>query len=326
MANYLVAGAVGFIGAKVSELLLTEGHVVVGIDNMDGSYDIRLKHARLQRLQKTDGFEFHEVDISDEFSLLKITQGKQPFDAIINLAAVTSQTHGINRQKFIGTNITGTLNLLELCKNMGVKKFIQASTSGVYGSNVAVLPVPETVSSDYLSQLDAITQKSAESIAYSYYAKYSIDVTVFRYFNVFGPIGKPNDLIFKLCRSIYEEEPILVVGDGSQGHGFSYIDDVARGTLQGLKSLGYQEINLGGHELVSLNKLIGFIEKASGKKAKIEHSLQELSIATTEYPDLQKAKELLDWKPEISMEEGIEKTMNWYVSERDWTRLLDLFI
>jgi nucleoside-diphosphate-sugar epimerase len=313
MANYLVAGAAGFIGSKVCELLLREGNHVVGLDNMEGVYDIRLKQARLARLEKMDQFDFRVLDINEMIPLLNLAQEIQQFDAIINLTA-TNQQSRVKLSEFIDTKMTGTLNLLEVCKRFDVPKYIHSSSSTIYGTASLVLPIAENISNDHVSQPDAISQRCGESLAYSYHKECGVDVTVFRYFDVYGPLGKPSDLILKLIKSIDEEEKVAIVGDGTQGFGYSYVDDVARGTLQGLKPLGYEVMNLGGHELISFKSLIGMLEKAIGKEAKIEHVADGLSIATMRFPDLGKAKTLLNWAPEVSLQEGIKETTEWYVN------------
>jgi nucleoside-diphosphate-sugar epimerase len=317
MANYLVAGAAGFIGFKVCELLLREGNHVIGLDNMEGVDDIPLKQERLARLEKMDQFDFRALDINEMIPLLNLTQEKQQFDAIINLTA-TNQQAGFKLSEFVDTKMTGTLNLLEICKRFDVPKYIHSSSSTIYGTASLVLPITENTSNDQLPQPDAISQRCGESLAYSYHKDCGVDVTVFRYFDVYGSLGKPHDLILRLIKSIDEEEKVTIIGDGTQGYGYSYIDDVARGTLQGLKPLGYEVINLGGHELVSLNKLIRMIEEKLGKQAKVENFSKDLIMATMMFPDLTKAKNLLGWEQKISLVEGIENTINWYLSERAW--------
>ena len=304
MANYLVAGAAGFIGFKVCDLLLREGNHVIGLDNMQGGDDIRLKQARLACLEKMDLFDFRALDINEMIPLLNLAQEIRQFDAVINLTA-TNQQYGFGLSEFVDTKMTGTLNLLEICKIFNSPKYIHSSSSAIYGTASLVLPITEDTSNDPLSQPDAISQTCGESLAYSYHKECGVDVTVFRYFNVYGPLGNPNDLILRLIKSINKVEKVTIVGDGTQGFGYSYVDDVARGTLQGLKPLGYEVINLGGHELASLNKLIRMIEEKLGKQANVENFSKDLIVATTIFPDLTKAKSLLGWEQKISLAEGI---------------------
>jgi nucleoside-diphosphate-sugar epimerase len=307
---------------KVGELLLSEGHIVVGVDSLEDSHDIRLKQVRLEQLKRHEKFKFIQVNISDNESLLKGLYHYKHFDGIFNFAIVEGDVYWEKKQKYVEMNISGVLNLLDWSRQQGVKKYIQASSANVYGLYPAVLPTPETAVTQDLIQMDAITQKTAESLAYSYHAKYSIDVAVFRYFNVYGPACRPDGLIFKLCRSIYERETVAVVGDGAQRSGFSYIDDVARGTVQGLVLSGYEVINLGGHELISLKKLINLLEEGIEKQAVLEQLANDVSLTITRFPDLHKAKQLLDWTPKVALVDGILNVIEWYANERHWARFL----
>jgi len=322
MAKYLISGVVDFIGAKVGELLLAEGHVVIGIDHIEDSFDRRLKLARLAQLKHYKKFEFIQVDISDNGSLLKKLNHYKHFDGVFNLAVIQGDMYWEQKWKYVDVNIAGVLNLLEWCRQLGIEKYIQSSSANVYGLVPAVLPTPETEFCPNLIQLDAITQRTAESLAYSYHAKHDMDVTVFRYFNVYGPICNPDGLIFKLCRSIYEGETVMVVGSGTQRSGFSYIDDVAKGTVQGLALSGYEVINLGGHELVSLKKLISLLEEGIERQVILEQVSSDVNMTITRFPELHKAKQLLDWTPKVSLVEGISNVIAWYTSEQNWARFL----
>jgi UDP-glucuronate 4-epimerase len=312
MARYLIAGAAGFIGAKVSELLLDSGHNVVGIDTVG---DSRVQQMRLAGLGKRGGFEFHEAQISDPGVLGEAIDAGEKVDAVFNLIAVSEQKKEFSSEKFVDIHIAGTQKLLELCDERGIKKFIQASTASVYGPNPAVLPILESVQTERLSDPVAVAEKSAESITHSYHVERGVEVTILRYFDVYGPGDQVDSLILNLCNLISSGKTVTVLGNGTQRKSFSYIDDVARGTIQGLVSRGYQEYNLGGHELISLNKLIDLIGKSMGKHPEIDKVSNELSIATTLFPDLDKARNMLGWRPEISLEAGMKNTVDWYISE-----------
>jgi nucleoside-diphosphate-sugar epimerase len=316
MGNYLVTGAAGFIGARTSELLIKDGHTVSGIDNLNEAYDPRMKDYRLQRLQSMDGFTFHKLDISDK-SIIDHFTG-QKFDGIINLAARAGVRASVdNPWVFVESNVTGTLNMLEICRQTGTPKFIVASTSSIYGSNPPY-PTPETASSSEPLQPYAASKKGAEAMCHAYHHLYGIDVSVVRYFTVYGPAGRPDLALFRFVQWITEGRPVLVNGDGEQSRGFTYIDDIARGTILALKPLGYEVINLGGHEVITINNLITLIEDVVGKQAEVQHGPPNPADMFTNWADVSKAGQLLGWEPQYDMRAGVEKLVEWYNAERGW--------
>ena len=269
MGNYLVTGAAGFIGARTSEMLIEDGHTVVGVDNMNDAYDPRMKEYRLRRLQALPGFTFHKLDISEK-SVVDHFKGEK-FDAVINLAARAGVRYSVdNPWVYVETNVIGTLNMLELCKQSGTKKFIFASTSSIYGANPPY-PTPESASSSEPLQPYAASKKGAEALCHSYHHLYDIDVSVVRFFTVYGPAGRPDLALFRFVQWINEGRPVRVNGDGNQSRGFTYIDDIARGTILALKPLGYEIINIGGHEVITINDSIKLIEELTGKKANVQY-------------------------------------------------------
>jgi UDP-glucuronate 4-epimerase len=316
MGNYLVTGAAGFIGARTSELLIKDGHTVVGIDNLNEAYDPHMKDYRLRRLQSMDGFTFHKLDISDKSIIDRFKD--QKFNGIINLAARAGVRASVdNPWIFVESNMTGTLNMLEICRQTGTPKFIVASTSSIYGSNPPY-PTPETASSSEPLQPYAASKKGAEAMCHAYHHLYGIDVSVVRYFTVYGPAGRPDLALFRFVQWITEGRPVLVNGDGEQSRGFTYIDDIARGTILALKPLGYEVINLGGHEVITINKLVKLIEDVVGKQAEVRHGPPNPADMFTNWADVTKAGELLGWEPQYDMRAGVEKLVEWYNAERDW--------
>jgi nucleoside-diphosphate-sugar epimerase len=318
MAKYLVTGAAGFIGSRVTQMLLEAGHQVSGVDNLNDAYDVRIKQRRLEQLQKgsfSRHFSFDQFDISDYRKLEKMSQH---FDAVINLAARAGVRQSVeNPWVYVDTNVTGTLNLLEFCKRRGIEKFILASTSSVYGAN-APLPTPEDADSDHPLQAYAASKKGAESLCHAYHYLSGIDVTIFRYFTVYGPAGRPDMSMFRFTQWISEGLPLRLYGDGNQSRGFTYVDDIARGTILGLKRLGFQVINLGGHETVTINELIEMIEKRLGRKANIQKLPAHPADMQANWANVEKAQRLLDWRPSVSLEQGVTNLVNWYNAERDW--------
>jgi nucleoside-diphosphate-sugar epimerase len=218
---------------------------------------------------------------------------------------------------YVSTNVTGTLNLLEYCREQNIPKFLLASTSSIYGKN-APLPTPEKASSDLPLQAYAASKKGAEVLCHTYHYLYGLDVTVFRYFTVYGPAPRPDMSMFRFAQWISEGRDVKVNGDGEQSRGFTYVDDIARGTILGLKPLGYEIINLGGHEVIKINDLIRMIENYTGQKARIVYAPAHPADLTTNWADTQKARTLLGWQPQVGLKEGVANLVNWYKQECDW--------
>jgi len=318
MANYLVTGAAGFIGARTSELLIQDGHTVSGIDNMNDAYDIRMKEYRLRELQAMKGFTFHKVDIAEK-SVIEHFK-RQKFDGVINLAARAGVRFSVDDPWiFVQSNVVGTLNMLELCKQNDVKKFVLASTSSIYGEDPPY-PTPESASSSEPLQPYAASKKGAEAMCHAYHHLYGIDISVVRYFTVYGPAGRPDLALFRFVQWISEGQPVRVNGDGEQSRGFTYIDDIARGTILALKPVGYEVINLGGHEVITINDLIKLIEDVIGKKAIVQHGPPNPADMRSNWADVSKAGEMLGWEPQYDMRSGVEKLVEWYNAEREWAK------
>jgi nucleoside-diphosphate-sugar epimerase len=319
MANYLVTGAAGFIGQRVSELLMADGHVVFGLDNLNDAYDVRVKLWRLNQLKQNDLYHFQQLDISEYEDLRDwIHQLENPIDAIINLAARAGVRQSVeNPWVYVNTNVVGNLNLLEIARHLKIKKYILASTSSLYGENPP-LPTPESAESDHPLQPYAASKKGAEALCHSYHYLYGIDTTVFRYFTVYGPAGRPDMVMFRLAKWIAEGHPVYVTGDGNQARGFTYIDDIARGTILGLKKLNYELINLGGHEVITINELVRIMEDKIGKKANIQYIDQHKADVMQNCANVEKAKQMLSWEPQVNLDQGIANLVNWYFQERNW--------
>lgn len=321
MGHYLVTGAAGFIGARTAEMLIEQGHTVVGVDNMNDAYDVRIKEYRLRKLQALNGFAFVRDDISDREILNRqspITH--RPFDAVINLAARAGVRYSVSDPwVFLNSNVLGTLNMLELCRQTGCKKFLLASTSSIYGANPPY-PTPETASSSEPLQPYAASKKGAEVLAHSYHYLHGIDVSVVRYFTVYGPAGRPDLAMFRFVQWISEGRPVLVNGDGKQSRGFTYVDDIARGTIAALKPLGYEIINLGGHETITINDLIELTEEVVGKPAQVQYGPPNLADMFQNWADVSKAHQLLGWQPQVGLREGMGKLVEWYRAEREWAK------
>jgi nucleoside-diphosphate-sugar epimerase len=319
----IVTGCAGFIGAQVCAQLLSQGREVIGIDNLNDAYDVVLKQWRLGRLSGQPGFRFCPVDITDADALeqaLAIEPSRSRITGVINLAARAGVRYSVvNPWVYYQTNVTGALNLLEWCRRNGVGKFVLASTSSLYGASDQ-LPYREDQCTDRPLSPYAASKKAAESLCYSYHHLHGLDVTVFRYFTVYGPAGRPDMLPFRLVQWISEGQPVVVYGDGMQSRDFTYVDDVARGTIAGLIPLGYEVINLGSDRPVTVAEMIRLVEKALGKPAIVRHEPTHPADVRATWADISTADRLLAWKPATPVAMGMTNTVDWYLRERDWAR------
>src|SRR6266542_289272 len=224
MAHYLVTGAAGFIGSRTSELLIKDGHTVVGIDNMNDAYDPRMKDYRLRKLQAMPEFTFYKLDISNKSTIDQFKGDK--FDGVINLAARAGVRYSVEDPwVYVESNMIGTLNMLEICRQTGTKRFVVASTSSIYGEDPPY-PTPESASSSEPLQPYAASKKGAEAMCHAYHHLYGTDVTVVRFFTVYGPAGRPDLSIFRFVKWISEGQPVLVNGNGEQSRDFPYLNAI----------------------------------------------------------------------------------------------------
>ncbi len=319
MKKILVTGCAGFIASKVSELLTAEGNSVVGVDNLNDAYDVRLKDWRMQNiLQKLPGFTFVPGDITDLQAMEQLFQQHAPFDGVINLAARAGVRQSVDDPwVFINTNVTGTLNLLEMCRRYDTKKFVLASTSSLYGSHNPQ-PYREDTDTDHPLSPYAASKKAAEALCHTYHHLYGLDVTVFRYFTVFGPAGRPDMSLFRFTQWINEGRRVLIYGDGTQTRDFTYVDDIARGTIKGLKPLGYEIINLGNDHPHQLIEALHILERLIGKQALIDYQPMHPADVPATRASIDKARDLLGWQPRVGLEEGLTNLADWYRAERAW--------
>lgn len=320
MCTYLVTGAAGFIGSRVTEMLVNDGHTVYGVDNLNDAYPVKMKQWRLDRLrQKANGsFQFSQIDVSDHDSLNELWQQAPAFSAVIHLAARTGVRQSVEDPgAYYRSNVDGTLHLLQLSKAHRVNKFVLASTSSLYGAHNQT-PYAEDADTSRPVSPYAATKKAAETLAYSYHHLHGLDITVLRYFTVFGPAGRPDMSAFRFVQGIAEGRPIWVYGDGRQSRDFTYVDDIVRGTIAGLKPIGFGTINLGSDQPVVLLDFLKAIEDRLGKKAEIRHADAHPADVRTTWADIGRARTCLSWEPTVDYGEGLSRLVEWYLDNREW--------
>ncbi|MBL9151012.1 MAG: SDR family NAD(P)-dependent oxidoreductase [Verrucomicrobiales bacterium] len=321
MEKVLLTGAAGFIASRVAAQLLDQGVEVVAIDNFNDAYDVRLKHHRMEALRGRAGLTFIEGDIESK-ALVDQVFAEHRFDTVFNLAARAGVRYSIeNPDVYFSTNVDGTRHLLQAMRFHGVKKFLLASTSSLYAGTP--MPFNEETPVDRPLSPYAASKKAAEVLAYTYHHLFGLDVSILRFFTVYGPAGRPDMAPFRFIRWIDEGTTIEMFGDGSQARDFTYVDDIARGTILAAKPLGYEIINLGGGQRpTTLMELIAAMEERLGRKAVIDHKPFNKADMMETWADISKAKRLLGWEPEIPLEEGLDRTIGWYRDNRDLARAL----
>jgi len=318
----LVTGCAGFIGSKVGEVLTRNHHDVLGVDDLNDAYATRLKEWRLSQLQRMSAFTFCRLDITERKVLRELFHS-QRIQAVINLAARAGVRQSLrNPWVYYETNVMGTLNLLELCRELKIEKFVLASTSSLYGDGAR--PFQEDQPTDRPLSPYAASKKAAETLCYTYHRLFGMDITVLRYFTVYGPAGRPDMSIFRFIRWISEGEPLVVYGDGSQQRDFTYVDDVANGTLLALEPIGYEVVNIGSDRPVSIQHVIALLEKKLGRTARLERHPPHPADVPATWADIGKARRLLGWEPQTTLEGGLHAAVRWYEENRSWASRIAL--
>jgi UDP-glucuronate 4-epimerase len=325
MSTYVVTGCAGFIGARTTEHLLEQGHTVIGVDNLNDAYDRRLKDWRLAQIDGRENFHFTRLDITDRAAvrdLLGTGPQAQPVDAVINLAAYAGIRYSVeNPWVYYETNVTGSLNLLDACREFGISKFVLASSSSLYGARNPVPFHEDAHTSEPLSPY-AASKKAAEELCYSYHHLHGIDVSMLRFFTVYGPAGRPDMSPFRFVQWISEGRPLQLFGDGTQRRDFTFVQDIARGVEAALRPVGYEAINLGSDKPVVLMDFIHLIEELTGQTATIERSEAHVADMQATWADISKARKILDWAPAYRFRDGVEELVRWYRDNRAWASQL----
>ncbi len=337
--NYLVTGGSGFIGSHLIERLLKDGHFVINIDNFDDFYDYKIKIAntlesigekmdfaysdkktdleKLATITKSNNYQLYCIDIRDQTALSKIFENNK-IDLVVHLAALAGVRPSIERPlEYEEVNIKGSLNLWELCRKFGVLKFINASSSSVYGNNEEI-PFAEEDVVDFPISPYAATKKCTEILSHVYHSLYDLDIVHLRFFTVYGPRQRPDLAIHKFTKLISEDQEIPFYGDGSTARDYTYIGDIIDGILKSIKYVEnhqnvYEIINLGENQVVTLHEMVAEIEKNVGKSATKKMLLLQPGDVQKTNADITKAKNLIGYKPTTNFQNGIKIFVEWFL-------------
>lgn len=315
--SYLVTGCAGMIGYHTARHLVDNGHPVVGVDLVTPDKGPRLKEWRLDQLDDHARFTPYRKDVRDP-GHVQVLFEDHDLDGVVHLAAMAGVRDSLeDPHLYHETNATGTLTMLEACRKHDVSDLVIASTSSLYGHWNDV-PFTEDARTDRPPSPYAASKKAAEAYGSTYHELYGIDVAVPRYFTVYGPAGRPDMAVYRFVRWIDQGEPLTVYGDGTQERDFTYVTDIARGTEACLDIDGFEIVNLGNDDPVELMELIRTIEKHVGKEANIQHEEAHPADMDATWADISKARKLLSWEPQVPLDEGIRRTVEWWENERDW--------
>ena len=318
MKKYLVLGGAGFIGSHVSELLLAHGHTVHCVDNLSDFYNPILKRWRLEQLRTSGDFSFHECDIEHTEQFYDLVEGLGPLDGVIHLAARAGVRPSVqNPRAYFDTNVTGTLNVLDACRKLGIPKLVSASSSSVYGEH-NVMPYREDADTNRPLSPYAASKKAGEELCFTYHHLYKLDISLLRFFTVYGPAGRPDMSMFRFIKAIVEGLPLTLLGDGLQIRDFSFVRDIARGVVAALRPTGYRVFNLGANHPVRLNVVIETIERLSSRKAVIRRQPADPTDVSATWADVSRARKELDWEPSVTLDEGVCGALTWYLTNRKW--------
>lgn len=332
MVRVLVTGVAGFIGFHLGKKLLERGDEVIGLDNMNDYYDVTLKEARLTQLQGPARFTFHRLDLADREGITKLFEKQQP-DIVVNLAAQAGVRYSLqNPYAYVNSNIVGFMNVLEGCRNVGVKHLVFASSSSVYGANTRI-PFSVHDNVDHPVSLYAASKKANELMAHTYSHLYGLPTTGLRFFTVYGPWGRPDMALFLFTKAILEGHHIDVFNYGKMQRDFTYIDDVVEGIVRVIDKIPepnpdwsgddpdpsssnapYKLYNIGNNSPVELLMFIELLEDCLGMKAKKNMlPLQPGDVPVT-YADVDDLVRDVGFKPNTPIEVGIVRFVEWYRS------------
>ena len=308
----LVTGTAGFIGFHLAKSLLERGDQVIGYDNVNDYYDVRLKEARMRILEGYDGYVFQKADLCDRTALDDVVKEHEP-EKFCNLAAQAGVRYSLEHpETYVDSNLVGFLNVLETCRHNGIKDLVYASSSSVYGGNTKI-PFSTSDNVDSPISLYAATKKSNELMAHVYSHLFEMNTSGLRFFTVYGPYGRPDMALFKFTKAIVEGKPIDVYNFGKMERDFTYVDDIVAGVTACLdKPFRYEVFNLGNNKPADLMYFISLIEKELGIKAEKNYLPMQPGDVPKTYADIDHSKEKLGYEPVTSLEEGVRKFIEWY--------------
>jgi UDP-glucuronate 4-epimerase len=315
MKRVLVTGGAGFIGSHLCQRLLRAGYELVCLDNFDAYYDPAIKWRNLEEIRASKGakgFKLVEGDIRDK-GLLDDLFRRSSFGLIIHLAAKAGVRPSIQQPLLYNeVNVTGTLNLLEACREFGVTDLIFGSSSSVYGKNRKV-PFAEEDRLEAMISPYAVTKRIGELFCYTYHHLYGLNISCLRFFTVYGPRQRPEMAIHKFARLIHGGKKIPLFGDGTSRRDYTYIDDIIEGIMAAMQNLrGYDIFNLGESQTTPLRELIALLEQALEKKAAVEELPEQPGDVPITYADITKARRLLGYDPRVNIEQGVKRFASWF--------------
>ena len=324
----LITGAAGFVGFHTARRLLGLGHEVVGVDNLNNYYDVRLKEARLGQLAGAPGFSFFKLDLADRDGVSRLFKSNA-FDAVIHLGAQAGVRYSLeNPFAYTDSNVTGTLSILEGCRSSGIRDLIYASSSSVYGANKRQ-PFSTSDRVDSPISLYAATKKANEVMCYSYAHLYGIRITGLRFFTVYGPWGRPDMAYFKFAEAILSGKPIDVYNNGDMSRDFTYIDDIVDG-IQALVcapppfdagAAPHRVYNLGNNRPERLLDMITMLEAELGATATKNFLPMQPGDVQSTYADITASSADFGYSPRTSLEEGLARFAKWFVDYRSSTNM-----
>jgi UDP-glucuronate 4-epimerase len=331
MRTVLVTGTAGFIGFHLSRLLIAEGFRVVGVDAMTSYYDVTLKHRRHAMLRENNAFSAEEFDLLDHARLMDFARQAKP-DAIVHLAAQAGVRYSLEHPRtYIDTNITGSFNVMEVARELSVRHLLMASTSSVYGANVD-MPFAETQQADTPLTIYAATKKANEMMGHSYAHLWDLPVTMFRFFTVYGPWGRPDMALFKFTKGILEDTPIDIYNHGEMFRDFTYVEDLVRGIRLLIDAVPvrpatrdaipegdslspvapFRIVNIGNSDKVRLEDFIDAIEQELGKKAIRNYMDMQPGDVPATWADAGLLRRLTGYAPQTDIREGVRHFVTWY--------------
>ncbi len=316
MKTVLITGAAGFIGSNLTHALLTGGYRVIGVDNFDDTYDPHLKEIHIAPFINNPNFILHRIDVCNLPDLTNVFKVEKP-SYVIHLAAKADTRAAVkNPRIYTAVNIEGTLNILELCREYPVENLVIASSSSVYG-NTPRIPLVETEAADRPLSPYGATKRAMELLAYTYNHNFDMNITCLRYFNAYGKNNRPDMVPYIWTDRLLHNEEVKISGDGSRKRDYTNVSDIVRATILAMHTpLGFEIINIGNNTPVSLRELLSIFEKVIGVTAKVKSRPSHPASVEVTYANISKAKKLLDWEPQVVLQDGITQLVAWFRANR----------